>query len=140
MIVYHKGSLFDAPGNAILGHACNCNGIWGAGIALEFKRRFFEEYLCHRKLCMDWSNKLAGTFSKHGRVVCLYTSRGFGKLVDRPDLILLFTEKCVNDLEQHSNISEIHIPKINSGLFKVPWDATAAILEKSNILFHVWEP
>ncbi|KAF3891950.1 hypothetical protein GY631_4499 [Trichophyton interdigitale] len=36
-----EGDLFLAPEGAALIHACNCQGSWGKGIALEFKNRTF---------------------------------------------------------------------------------------------------
>lgn len=137
MITYHQGSLFDVPSDAFLGHACNCSGDWGAGIAREFRDRFTEEYQEARIQCKKWGWRLAGKSSVHGRVVCMYTSRGYGRYADHPNLILQHTELAVKDLEDEG-ISEVHIPMINSGLFRVRWEFTEAILEKSKINFHVW--
>ena len=50
MIQYKKMSLFDAPENSIITHACNAQGVWGSGIAKEFKKRYsnaFEVYYEH---------------------------------------------------------------------------------------------
>lgn len=137
MITYHCGSLFQAPADALLGHACNCAGDWGAGIAAEFRRLFPNEYEAARIQCQKYGWRLAGTSSIHGRVVCMYTSRGYGRRADPPNLILDHTERAVKDLED-AGINEVHLPLINSGLFKVRWELTEKILEKSKINFHVW--
>ncbi|KAK4904538.1 ADP-ribose 1''-phosphate phosphatase, partial [Elasticomyces elasticus] len=33
------GSLFDSPDGSALIHACNCMGVWGSGIANDFRER-----------------------------------------------------------------------------------------------------
>jgi predicted NUDIX family NTP pyrophosphohydrolase len=39
----------------------------------------------------------------------------------------------------HSVIREIHMPKINSGLFKVPWEQTETVLKQfPEITFYVY--
>ena len=49
------GDLFDAPQPA-LAHGCNCTGGMGAGIAVEFRRRWPDMYDEYRARC------LAGVF------------------------------------------------------------------------------
>ncbi|KAJ5207616.1 hypothetical protein N7449_001995 [Penicillium cf. viridicatum] len=45
------GDLFDAPNGAALIHACNCQGVWGAGIAREFRERYPAAYEIYRNHC-----------------------------------------------------------------------------------------
>ena len=49
---YVKGSVFDAPKGVILAHACNAQGSWGSGVALEFKKRFPDAYAYYHKTCV----------------------------------------------------------------------------------------
>jgi ADP-ribose 1''-phosphate phosphatase len=45
-----EGDIFDAPEEAVLIHACNCQGSWGKGIAKAFKEKYpaaFEVYRSH---------------------------------------------------------------------------------------------
>ncbi|DAA74171.1 TPA_exp: hypothetical protein A8136_3669 [Trichophyton benhamiae CBS 112371] len=48
-----EGDLFLAPEGAALIHACNCQGSWGKGIALEFKNRYPAAYQIYRSYCLD---------------------------------------------------------------------------------------
>ncbi|KAJ5158059.1 uncharacterized protein N7500_007710 [Penicillium coprophilum] len=48
------GDLFDAPNGAALIHACNCQGIWGAGIARAFHERYPAAYEIYRKHCLNY--------------------------------------------------------------------------------------
>ncbi|CDM38007.1 hypothetical protein DTO013E5_8236 [Penicillium roqueforti] len=46
------GNLFDAPNGAALIHACNCQGVWGAGIARAFRDRYPAAYDIYRNHCL----------------------------------------------------------------------------------------
>ncbi|KGO39501.1 Appr-1-p processing [Penicillium expansum] len=46
------GDLFDAPNGAALIHACNCQGVWGAGIARAFRERYPAAYEIYRNHCL----------------------------------------------------------------------------------------
>lgn len=52
-IKYIKGSLFDAPEGYILTHACNAQGVWGSGIAKEFKKRKPLAFKNYNLFCKD---------------------------------------------------------------------------------------
>ena len=46
-VTFTEGDMFAREGLRAWGHGCNCAGAMGAGIAVEFRRRFprmFEEY------------------------------------------------------------------------------------------------
>jgi ADP-ribose 1''-phosphate phosphatase len=153
-LIYKTGDLFaGAPSNAILAHACNARGRWGSGIALEFATRFPHAYNVYRQECFseDTTGKGFVIFDSHA-VACLITSKDYGPRVDPPESILKATYQAVCDVLRHmeayrSNYSsrEIHSPKINAGLFKVPWDDTEKVLlraladMKTDVTWTVWE-
>lgn len=140
-ITYVKGDLFElAPKGAYLAHACNCQGVWGSGIAVEFRKRFPDEYKDYVDLSLTYDEFLVGKFKDFGQVVCLFTSYDYGQNKDSVSNILKNTE---SGLKMISNtpIKELHMPKINSGLFGVPWEETEAILKKfdGKLKFVVYE-
>ncbi|KAI1908881.1 ADP-ribose 1''-phosphate phosphatase [Ophidiomyces ophidiicola] len=51
MAVELQGDLFDAPDNAVLIHACNCQGSWGKGIAAIFRNKYPAAYRIYRAHC-----------------------------------------------------------------------------------------
>lgn len=125
MIVYRKGDLFSTlPSkslNEIFLHSCNAQGVWGAGIALEFKKRFPKAYYLYQYECAQ-----SGVLGK-GFVSCamgtivgyLITSNGYGRHVDTPKQICNNTHKAIEYLfGKLKGDVIIHSPKINSGLFK----------------------
>lgn len=79
-------------------------------------------------------------------VACMFTSDAFGRRKDVPDDILENTRQSMEDLdkqlaslvdqgesiEQKDGVCVVNMPKINAGLFSVPWEETAAVLEGEN--------
>lgn len=134
-IIYKKGNLFEAPKEVLLVHACNAQGVWGGykGIAGQFKDRFprsFEEY---KAFCHSYPITVgkAGV-SVNRRVGWLITSHGYGRYRDSPEEIINQTCDAIYDLFRHCarlGIYTICSPKLNSGLFKVPWSDTEKIIE-----------
>lgn len=45
------GNLFEADDLDALAHGVNCKGVMGAGIAAEFKKRWFAVFTKYRRLC-----------------------------------------------------------------------------------------
>lgn len=142
MITYKKMSLFDAPKGALLMHACNAQGVWGSGIAKEFKVRYpaaFEWY----RMCCDIED-MVGQACISGYVGCLVTSENYGNKKDSPDKIIIQTILALQSLIDQTSEKTIYCNKFNSGLFAVPWERTEAVLEyfseRYGIEFVVCDP
>ncbi len=150
-IIYHGGSLFNAPKDkTILIHAVNCMGRWGSGIAIQFKKRFPEAHTDYQTFCESHHYKhIIGKCIQFHQIGLqsiggLFTSIDYGSNVDPVDQILLHTKSAMRYLlDDLPEGYEIHAPKINSGLFRVPWEKTEAEIEKvlanKDVKFHVWE-
>jgi ADP-ribose 1''-phosphate phosphatase len=153
-VEYRTGDIFSYhPKKRIIAHSCNCCGQWGAGIALEFANRFPNAHIRYQTLCKIYKNKMLG----QGIVIeddsvyigCLFTSFGYGKKKDSQIKILENTKKAVEDLITMAQVSiprdiEIHSPKVNAGLFGVPWKFTESIINEClqkypEIKWIVWE-
>lgn len=151
-LIYVKGDLLKTKGlGGYVVHACNCQGVWGAGFAAQLKA------VC--PYAFDYYKK-AVSYYKPGRiivspkpitephqVVCLLTSKGYGKNKDDVETIKIQTTTAVLDLFREIDLGylvEVHSPKINAGLFGVPWEDTERILLNllsrfSNIKWYVYE-
>ncbi|KAK5289115.1 ADP-ribose 1''-phosphate phosphatase [Cryomyces antarcticus] len=144
------GDIFNAPEYSVLVHACNCEGFWGAGIALAFKKRYPKAFAKYREHC-NTSDKatLRGTAflippcevkgPKH-LIGCVFTSGNNGRSKDSPPLILANTGpamekllKQVAKLRKTREVAELRMCKINSGLFNVPWKFTRAVIENLRV-------
>lgn len=157
LVVENIGDIFDAPDHAVIIHACNCYGHWGAGIALAFKKLYPTAYDSHSRLCRSRKpDQLIGTSQlippskgnkRYHYVGCLFTSRRMGKQKDSPAKILDATGTAMRDLlgqiaqaqEDGAMVSEVRICQINSGLFNVPWSRTRSVLEGIKVLPHMPE-
>ncbi|KAL4752461.1 hypothetical protein BDW72DRAFT_202315 [Aspergillus terricola var. indicus] len=94
--------------------------------------------------------KLGG--KKHW-IICLFTSRGYGRNVSGVDIILQNTELAIADLKDQLDelkqkwsgpddvdINELRACRFNSGLFGVDWALTRRILEDSGLGIIVVRP
>lgn len=128
MIIYRKGNLFEgAPADAVLAHACNAQGVWGAGIAAEFARRFPEQYQEYRDECARVINprNLVGYGMLIGRVGCLVTSYGYGANKDSEEQILSAT----SSVHPRSTLASLGYPgKRQRMLLIVTWLIIASLL------------
>lgn len=102
-VVVHEGDLFaNAPERSVLVHACNTVGVWGSGIAAEFKRRYPDAFRVYHEACLKMGEDLLGTCllipAGERDVACLFTSKRYGKAVDPPETVLKSTRNAVRDL------------------------------------------
>ncbi|KAF2143851.1 uncharacterized protein K452DRAFT_285889 [Aplosporella prunicola CBS 121167] len=137
------GDIFDAPDNAVLIHACNCIGSWGAGIALAFKQKYPKAFSFYRGFCAQGRAKPGTALLISPRdgqrdhyIGCLFTSVGHGKRADAPAVILRQTKPAMEDLlrriarnrRESGFPAEVRMCRINSGLFNVPWEDSKGVL------------
>lgn len=139
-----KGDLFSAPVGSVLAHSCNGQGVWGAGVAKLFADHFPAARGIYQRHCAKHGKAVMGTCllieAGNYKVACLFTSFNYGYLKDPPDLILKNTNSSMQDLLHQIGPDElICMPKINSGLFNVPWDDTQVVLESFDRPIIVYE-
>lgn len=142
-IEYLNQDLFDAPEGSILVHACNAQGVWGSGIAAEFKKQTpesFQEYnsYCKHNILITGTSLLIENYQTADKfqIGCLITSEDFGSQKDHREIIKINTALALRDLCQkilvygdYSDEIIVYSNKFNSGLFDVPWKQTELILE-----------
>jgi ADP-ribose 1''-phosphate phosphatase len=147
MITYQKLNLFDVPNESIIVHACNSQGVWGSGIAKPFREKFPFSFIDYSKFCMI-ANKERGTAcgraglstfneAESHWVGWIVTSHDYGPKKDSPELIKIYTTMALMELckkiymahpkDGHPSI-DVYSNKFNSGLFGVPWEDSALIL------------
>jgi len=145
---YKKQSLFDAPKHSIIIHSCNAQGVWGAGIAAEFKKRYPYSYSGYYEQCKEDYNVLGtGDLSWNDTredhwVGWIIVSSGYGKSLDSQDSInvnttLALFNLCKNIYSYHPKSQTtitVYSNKFNSGLFGIPWEGTEFILK--SVLSH----
>lgn len=134
LVQYRKGDVFGCgigTNRTVLAHSCNCRGQWGAGIALAVARAYPRSYEEYRKHCESYGDHLLGSYIlTSDNILCLFTSRGYGRQVDNPGLIEKSTYLALQAFMSTYEQVSIAMPKINSGLFRVPWHKTESILNQ----------
>ncbi len=137
MIEFRTGDLFSQGFQAI-GHGVNCRGAMGAGIALQFARRWPAMEREYRRRCWDgmlvlgsihvWTD---GTITIYNMATQRFPGPNANLRAIRTSLALSLT-----DAEQ-KGISEIGIPRIGSGIGGLDWlnveNAIRDVAQESNV-------
>lgn len=151
---YIKGDLFQAGSGrlkpSILAHACNPFGKWSAGVACTFRSKCPQAYDLYVNHCNNNSDLLGTCFlanPHNGKpiVACLFTN----DFKQRPDRIVEYTESAIRDLATQlasmnverdaDGLPVVHMPRINSGLFRVPWEhSEEVLLQCPSLAFRVY--
>jgi len=139
VIIHKKGNLFDTwrTPNDVYIHAVSCAGVWGAGVALSFQQEFPKAYIQYRTECNSRNAvDLLGMpgiyrYANAPIIAWLYTGEHPGRQKDINKCIQ-HTEEAVSILAQYFNKEYVtfHSPRINAGLFRVPWELTEACIAR----------
>jgi O-acetyl-ADP-ribose deacetylase (regulator of RNase III) len=121
-VVFTKGDIFATEGVTSYAHGCNCAGAMGAGIAIEFKRRWpamFEEYAAR---CADGRFGLGDVFvwtEGPTTVFNLGTQAHWRKKAQLPALAMALRK--MTELATHAGIERVGLPRIGAGLGGLDW-------------------
>lgn len=154
VIKYVQGDLFThaipSGKKIILAHACNTHGSWGGGIAAIFRQKFPKANKEYSQYCHENHNLLGKSLVIESDqpsilIACLFTS----DFNQSPHQIVQYTEQALLDLEKHLSSYKdletiddkviVNMPKINAGIFGVPWENTEVALKRVHDLhFNVY--
>jgi O-acetyl-ADP-ribose deacetylase (regulator of RNase III) len=121
-VVFTKGDIFAAEGVTAYAHGCNCAGAMGAGIAIEFKRRWpamFEEYAAR---CADGRFGLGDVFAWSDGSATIYNlgiQLHWRKKAQLPALTKSLRQMVT--LATNAGIERVGLPRIGSGLGGLDW-------------------
>lgn len=126
--------IFSLEVDAIV-NPVNCLGVMGAGLALEFKKRYPDNYKRYRKECMSGNLIIGSIFSYklNNSSPNLQYILNLPTKYDWADLSQLhYIETGVIALKQylaeHLDITSIAIPALGCGLGGLPWLSVKEIL------------
>ena len=128
-----SGDIFCTEAQTIT-QGCNCRGRMGAGIALEFKRRYPEmfkeyKYLCHKGLFVPSGHFLYKMSSPWILNFATQDTIGGAKIE--------FVEKCLSDFSEYyteKGITSLAMPRIAAGLGGIEWQ------DIKQLIFKVFDP
>ena len=135
MIEYRNGDIFTARTDALV-NPVNCVGVMGKGLALEFKRRWPENFVAYQERC-------GRGMIEPGRVFVFDTGAS-----DRPRYIMNFPTKrhwrdasLLGDIEAGLvdlvakslalNLGSIAIPALGAGLGGLHWTQVRRRIEQA---------
>lgn len=155
-IKYIQGNILKLKNYPhILIHSCNCDGSWGGGIAYQLSIRYPRTKREYIAICEKDGSDLLGrcalipSYSEDSLIIaCLFTSSYGGSSHGSKESILKYTKAALDDMYhqlhqpgagiKYKSIVPLpdytlEMPKINSGIFGVPWELTEKeLLEYDN--------
>jgi O-acetyl-ADP-ribose deacetylase (regulator of RNase III) len=130
-VVFTKGDIFASEGLTSYAHGCNCAGAMGAGIAIEFKRRWpvmFDEYAAR---CADGRFGLGDVFVWSDGATTIYnlgTQAHWKKKAQLPALAKSLRKMV--ELATHAGIARIGLPRIGAGLGGLDWTRVKRVMSE----------
>jgi len=132
-----EGDMFENP-SEVLVNAVNCDGIMGAGLALQFKKRFPENYRQYREHCKKG-------FLRPGRVFMSNVKQKTNPqyIIDFPTVDKLYKKSTVTlehikdslqelvELVVMLEIKSISIPALGCGIAGFKWDDILPLIVKA---------
>ena len=128
-IIFAGGDLFATPGLQALGHGVNCGGATGAGIAIEFKKRYPGMYKQYKALCKNGGLLPGDVFAWHGNDITVFNlaTQKHWNTGATPEAVKDSVTKMLN-LAEKMAIHEIALPRIGAGLGGLEWDDVKSLL------------
>lgn len=133
-IEYVSGDILESNADVLV-NPVNCQGIMGAGLALQFRKKYPEMFKSYFRYCMKGKLRLGGLFEYRLH----YEDRGQKIIICFPtknkveeSSKLLYIEMGIVTLIQrfeHIGITTIAIPKLGCGLGGLQWKDVNALLK-----------
>ncbi|MGP4064626.1 type II toxin-antitoxin system antitoxin DNA ADP-ribosyl glycohydrolase DarG [Oceanobacillus sp. M65] len=136
MIIYEKGDLFKQIGHveAVI-NTVNCVGVMGKGIALEFKKRYPENFQIYKEKCLSKELTIGKSFiyeipnkEKTKYIVNFPTKKHW-----RHPSKIEYIEEGLDDLKSiiiEHNIESIAMPALGCGNGNLDWVTVKPLIEK----------
>lgn len=148
MIKYVSGNIFDSEAKVLV-NPVNCDGVMGAGLALQFKKRYPESFEIYRQACLNQQvaigAKLLITQDEYQGVpitIVHFPTKNDWRKVSKMEYIETGLQKLKEEIiaQQWQSIA---IPKIGCGIGSLEWRAVKykikAILSDLDANIFVYE-
>jgi len=151
MIIYQKGDLFKKLNNveAII-NTVNCMGVMGKGIALEFKKRYPENFRIYRSKCLNKELTIGNSFiyripnSEHTKFIINFPTKKHWRNPSKIEYIEAGLDDLINLIEEY-DIKSIAMPALGCGNGNLDWNIVKPLIEKKlkpleHINIFIFEP
>lgn len=131
-MVYYiaEGDIFKINRVSNFAHGCNCAGVMGKGIALQFKSRFPQMYEQYKLLCKNKEFTVGSVFKYpyiDGVIYNLGTQRTWK---ERAELRYIESALCtMMKMAQNDNVTDIAMPSIGAGLGGMEWKDVKRLID-----------
>lgn len=125
MIEITHGDLLKANTEAIV-NAVNCVGVMGRGIALQFKKKWPDNFKAYALACKNKELQPGNMFiyeigqAAHPRFIVNFPTKRYWREASRIEDIETGLIALVDEIKQH-NIKSIAIPPLGAGLGGLAW-------------------
>lgn len=151
-IEYKTGDMFDEPAEAIV-NTVNCVGVMGKGVALEFKRRWPENYRAYKRMCDTGELALGRMFvfenggllgdAKH-RYLINFPTKQHWRSHSKIEYIADGLDAFVKEIKR-LNISSVVLPPLGCGNGGLDWSDVRVLIEEklaplASVRFIVFPP
>ncbi|GAC13734.1 type II toxin-antitoxin system antitoxin DNA ADP-ribosyl glycohydrolase DarG [Aliiglaciecola lipolytica] len=138
-IISTKGDLLKQQDVDAIVNTVNCVGVMGKGIALQFKKKWPENFKAYAAACKQGDVKLGQMFTFElgalatPRYIINFPTKGHWRSASKLEDIESGLKSLVDNI-QNKNIKSIAIPPLGSGLGGLPW------IEVKKLIFAYLEP
>lgn len=125
MVVFKRGNIFDETDADALVNPVNCVGAMGAGLALQFRKRYHDMFLSYRKACLAsrvrvgrmWVYKANGQFPRY---IINFPTKQHWRNPSKVEYIQTGLHDLIRILKE-LKIGKVAIPPLGSGLGGLQW-------------------
>lgn len=150
-IEYKDGNMFNEPVEAIV-NTVNCVGVMGKGVALEFKRRWPQNFKAYKRLCDDKMLSPGNVFvfenndfldNKH-RYLINFPTKDHWRSKSRIDYINSGLKNLISELRR-LDIRSVAMPPLGCGNGGLEWDEVRHVIEDRaselpDVKFIIFQP
>ena len=149
MIEYKKGNLLESNAEAIV-NTVNCVGVMGRGIALQFRKKFPDNFIFYENACklgkVEPGKMLVFQIESlcNPKYIVNFPTKRHWRGASRIEDIKTGLTDLVNVIESRG-IESVSVPPLGCGLGGLDWNAVKPCIESAfsqlpNVIFEVFEP
>jgi len=134
MLQFKKGNIFNEKVEALV-NTVNCVGVMGKGIALQFKKKFPQNYLAYKKACQEKQVKIGKMFVYklqlfgNPKYIINFPTKRHWKEKSKLEYIGVGLKDLVTTINKFK-IKSIAIPPLGCGLGGLDWKLVKGLLEE----------
>ena len=130
MITYTTASIFDSPALALV-NPVNTVGVMGAGLALEFKRRYPTLFEFYKWACRDHELEIGRLvyYNAYGKIIVLFPTKQDWRSQSRIEYIEEGLRSFACDYIPEG-IPAVSFPMLGCGLGGLNWGDVKPLMEK----------